>query len=137
MRLATPNRYWAGLLFGLYTLLLVSCGNKDKVGTESMISGPNSKTWTAAKETNASGDKEKLSDAEKAQNMQFYSDGRFAMGGGATLQTGTWAYDQAGKQLSLTFEGQSHSETFEVVKLTDDEMRLKAADGSEMVMEAK
>jgi hypothetical protein len=116
----------------LLLTVLVSCGGKDKVGSDSLISGASSKTWHTDKEVDATGDKEKLSDAEKQQNIQFYADGRFAMGGGAALQTGTWAFDQAAKQLTLNFEGQSNSENFEVLKLTDDEMRLKAADGSEM-----
>ena len=120
----------------LLAVVLVSCGG-DKAGTESMLSGSGSKTWKAKKELNAEGDKEKLTDAEKDQSMQFYADGRFATGGASTLQTGTWEYDQAAKKLSLQFEGQNVQETFDVLKLSDDELRLKAGDGSEMVMEAE
>ncbi|MBB6611468.1 lipocalin family protein [Pontibacter sp. Tf4] len=121
----------------LLAVVLVSCGGKDTAGTESMLTGPSSKTWTAKKELNASGDKEKLTDAEKQQNIQFYADGRFAMGGASTLQTGTWEYDQSAKKLTLQFENQEVSETFDVVKLEEDELRLRAADGSEMVMEVE
>ncbi|MBC5774190.1 lipocalin family protein [Pontibacter sp. KCTC 32443] len=120
----------------LLAVVLVSCGG-DKAGTESMLSGTSSKTWKAKKETNAEGDKEKLTDAEKEQNLQFYADGRFAMGGASTLQTGTWNYDQAAKKLTLQFEDQNVSENFDVLKLSDDELRLRAGDGSEMVMEAE
>lgn len=120
----------------LLVIVLVSCGG-DKEGTENMLSGTSSKTWAAKKELNAEGDKEKLTDAEKDQNLQFYADGRFAMGGASTLQTGTWTYDQAAKKLTLQFEDQNVSENFDVVKLSDDELRLKADDGSEMVMEVE
>ena len=120
----------------LLAVVLVSCGG-DKTGNESMLSGSSSKTWKAEKETNAAGDKEKLTDAEKQQNLQFYADGRFAMGGASTLQTGTWSYDQSAKKLTLQFEDQNVSESFDVLKLSDDELRLRAGDGSEMVLEAE
>ena len=120
----------------LLMVVFVSCGG-DKAGTESMLSGTSSKTWKAKKEMDAAGDKEKLTDAEKEQNLQFYADGRFAMGGASTLQTGTWTYDQGAKKLTLQFEDQNVSENFDVLKLSDDELRLRAGDGSEMVMEAE
>lgn len=116
---------------------MASCGgNSDNVGNANMISGGSSKTWKAHKETTASGDKDKLTREEKDETMQFYSDGRFAMGGGGALQTGTWNYDQAGKRLSLTFEGADVSQNFTVEKLTDKEMNLVAGDGSKMQMKA-
>ena len=130
-----------GLLAKAIAMLLVvvlwSCGGKDEVGTESMISGANSKTWKAEKELTAAGDKDKLTDSEKQETMQFYADGRFALGGGGTLQTGTWTYDPTAKRLSLQFEGQDMTENFEVTKLTDDKMVLKASDGSTMELEAE
>ncbi len=125
------------LLIALFVVVLASCGGKEKVGTENMISGPNSKTWVADKELNAGGDEEKLSSAEKNETMQFYADGRFAMGGGGTLQTGTWAFDQAGKRLTLQMEGADMTQSFEVTTLTEDKMHLKAPDGSVMELETK
>ncbi|MCJ8166952.1 hypothetical protein MKJ04_19075 [Pontibacter sp. E15-1] len=121
----------------LFVVTLASCGGEDKVGTENMISGPTSKTWVADKELNAAGDKEKLSSAEKDQTMQFYADGRFAMGGGGSLQTGTWTFDQAAKRISLQMEGSDMTESFEVTKLTEDKIHLKAPDGSVMQLETK
>ena len=130
-------RVWQTFVTLLLVIVLVSCGGKDSAGSESMLSGTSSKTWKSKKELNAEGDKEKLTDAEKQQNIQFYADGRFAMGGASTLQTGTWSYDQSAKKLTLQFEDQNVSENFDVLKMSDDELRLKAADGSEMVMEAE
>ncbi|WP_266203914.1 hypothetical protein [Pontibacter kalidii] len=127
---------WHSLLALLLAITITSCGgNKEEVGSESMIAGTSSKTWVADKERNAAGDKEKLTDAEQDQTMQFYADGRFALGAGSSLQTGTWTYDQAGKRLSLQFEGADMTENFEVMKLDDDEMDLRASDGTVMEME--
>jgi len=137
MKPTTWKNYWETLLFGLFTLMLVSCGSGDEAGSESMLSGGSNKTWTASKEVNAAGDKEKLSGEEKAQSLQFYADGRFAMSGGSALETGTWSYDPAAKRLTLQFANQNVTENFDVVKLTDDEIRLKAEDGSEMLLEAE
>lgn len=118
-------------------LITVSCGgSEEKVGSESLISGATNKTWKANKEFDASGEKNKLTQEEESEAIQFYSDGRFALGGGGTLQTGTWSFDQSANRLTLNFENQDMSENFEVTKLTDDEMNLKAADGSEMRLKA-
>ncbi|AKD03059.1 hypothetical protein POKO110462_09700 [Pontibacter korlensis] len=134
----TLKKSWHGLLALLLAIIITSCGgNKEEVGSESMMSGASSKTWVAAKETNASGDREKLSDAEKEQTMQFYADGRFALGAGSNLQTGTWSFDQAAKRLTLQFENEDMTENFEVLKLDDDELDLRASDGTVMEMEAK
>ena len=137
----TKNVYVGSALTKLITMMLVvllwSCGGKDEVGNESMISGNSSKTWKANKELNAAGDKEKLSSEEKQETMQFYADGRFALGGGGTLQTGTWTFDQTANRLSLQFEGQDMTENFEVTRLTDNKMTLKASDGSTMELEAE
>ncbi|MEJ8801100.1 lipocalin family protein [Pontibacter sp. H249] len=136
----TKNVKVPSALTKLITMMLViilwSCGGKEEVGNESMISGSSSKTWKANKELNAAGDKEKLSSDEKQETMQFYADGRFALGGGGSLQTGTWTYDQTAKRLSLQFEGQDMTENFEVTKLTEDKMVLQG-DGSTMELEAE
>ncbi|MCC9137079.1 lipocalin family protein [Pontibacter silvestris] len=127
---------WSTLTAILLAIVLISCGDSNEVGSESMLTGPSNKTWRAEKETNAVGNKEKLTDAEKQETMQFYADGRFALGGGGTLQTGTWSFDQAARRLTLQLEDQDVTLNFEVLKLTNDEMRLKAADGSEMLLQA-
>ena len=138
MNLKKINTFGQFLFALCMVLVMTGCGGgEDKVGADSMISGPDSKTWKAEKELNAAGDKDKLTDEEESETMQFYADGRFALGGGGTLQTGTWSFDQAAKRLTLNFENQQAAENFDVTKLTDDEMTLKAADGSEMRMKAE
>ncbi|WP_245539567.1 hypothetical protein [Pontibacter roseus] len=128
---------WTFVMAMLLMVVMASCGGEEKAGTETMLSGGSSKTWKAEKETTATGEKDKLTDAEEDETMQFYSDGRFAMGGGGSLQTGTWAYDQAGKRLSLTFQDQANAEVFQVEKLTEKEMTLVAGDGSKMELKAE
>ena len=121
----------------LVTVIMTSCGGNDEVGTENMISGSSSKTWKINEEMNAAGDEQDLSDVEKQETLQFYPDGRFAMGSGGMLQTGTWSFDQTAKRLTLHFEDEEMTENFDVVKLTDDEMELKAADETIMKLEVK
>src|SRR5690606_36970476 len=124
------------VLAALLLVVLVSCSGKEEVGSTSLITGASSKTWKIEKAVDATGDKEKLTDHEENEALQFFADCRFSTTGGAALQTGTWTFDQAAKTLSLQFEGATTQEVFNVVKLTEDEMRLKAADGSEMVLSA-
>jgi len=132
----TEQQIWNTLLALLLVVVLAGCGGGNEVGAENMISGTNSKTWKAEKELSASGEKQEMTDAEEEETMQFYADGRFAMGGGGTLQTGTWAFDKAAQRLTLQFEDAEMTENFEVTRLTEDEMRLKTPDGAEMRLEA-
>ena len=57
----------------------------------------------------------------------------------SNLQTmsGTYRYDQAGRTLMLTPNGSQTSMSFEVTKLDDDELDLKAPDGSTMELETE
>lgn len=137
MNKSTCRHTLSTLLAMLFAVVLASCGGEEKVGSESMISGTSSKTWKADKELTASGDKDKLTDAEQEETMQFYADGRFAMGGGGALETGTWSFDQSAKRLTLQFEDQNMTENFEVTKLTDKEMTLKDAQGGTMELKTK
>lgn len=125
------------LLAMLFAVVLVSCGGEDKVGSESMISGPNNKTWVADEETNSAGNEVEQVDKSQRGGMQFYADGRFALGESGSLRTGTWSYDQAAKRLTLQFEEQNETLNYEVTKLTEKEMNLKVPDGSEMMLKAK
>jgi hypothetical protein len=136
MKIGSKNT-WNVIMALIFAVAISACGGDEKVGSENMISGSSSKTWKADKELSASGDKDKLTKAEKRETMQFYSDGRFALGGGSMLQTGTWSFDQSAKRLTLQFENQGVTENFEVLKLTDDHMELKAADGSIMELETE
>ena len=121
----------------LFAVVLVSCGGEDTVGTENMISGPSSKTWVADEEMNSAGKEVEQVDKDQQGGMQFYADGRFALGESGQLRTGTWSFDQAAKRLTLQFAEENQTQNFEVTKLTEDEMNLKVPDGSEMKLKVK
>lgn len=96
-----------------------------------MVAGENSKTWVAKRETNAQGDKDKLSDAEEEQKMVFYANGSFQMQNNAEFQAGRWNYNAAQQELEITFDDrQDVKEVFQVQELEDDKMVLNASDGS-------
>lgn len=128
-------------LFSLFLLIAfatVSCGDKgNETGNSSMISGDGSKTWKADRETTATGDKDKLTREEKKETVTFYSNGKFTMASPANTMGGTWVYDQGMKNLALQFDGNNVTENFKVEKLTDDDMKLVAGDGSTMELEAE
>src|SRR4051812_45470373 len=118
-------------LFLLALVLWMSgCGKKSNESYQTMIAGTTSKTWKATKETNASGDKDKLSDEEKKEVMQFYADGKFTVNSSTQNANGTWTSDQAAKTLTLQFAGANVTETFQVEDISDDKMKLKGREGS-------
>lgn len=102
-----------------------------------MIAGEGSKKWKATKEMNAAGEKEKLSREEKNEIMQFYTNGTFTINAATESSQGTWTYDDNAKNLSLKFGSANFTENFTVLDLQKDEMKLKAGDGSTMIMESQ
>ncbi|WP_207435580.1 lipocalin-like domain-containing protein [Sabulibacter ruber] len=115
-----------------------SCSKKSEGGGNAqMISGQNSKIWKASKETTASGDKDKLTSAEKQEQIQFFANGNFTQTSESQSANGTWTYDAANKNLSLTYQGNNVSENFQVAELTDDNMKLQAPDGSTLTLKAE
>jgi uncharacterized lipoprotein YehR (DUF1307 family) len=114
-------------------LAFVGCGkNSDSLSNDEKIAGKEEKTWQASFETNAEGDKDKLTKDEKKQSVTFWRNGNVRMGDGNQSQTGKWALQ--GNNLSLTFAGSDVSENFSIVELKDDEIKLRAPDGSELTM---
>lgn len=120
-------------------LLATSCNNDKKAeqNVAQMISGATSKTWYPEKETNASGDKEKLDATEKGESWVFYSNGQVSMNLSNQAMQGTWSYDPGTKVLAITQSGSTMAQTFTVVDADEDDLHLKAGDGSEMKLEAK
>lgn len=130
-------RFYAMMLL-LPLMMVAACNNKKDENPRQLIAGENSKTWQASKETNAQGDKEKLSKEDKAQNMQFYSNGTFQIQDQGQFQNGRWNYNATQQELELTFEDrQDVKEVFHVQELSDDNMVLHAADGSTMKLKAQ
>ncbi len=120
-----------------FTLLLfgAGCQKKDTVGNAGMLTGADSKVWKTEKETTASGEKDKVTKEEKQQEIQFFANGSFSMRSPTQNASGKWTYDAMAKNLSLQFVGSDLTENFQVLNLTDDELKLQAADGSQMVLE--
>jgi hypothetical protein len=119
-----------------FMLLLTACGKKaDSISNEEKIAGTEIKTWKATKETDASGDKDKITRDEKRESITFLRNGNVKMGDNENSMQGKWTY--ADNTLSLQFDNENHTENFTVLELNDDLMRLKAGDGSELTMKPK
>lgn len=123
-------------LFLLTSILFACGGKKEDTNPQELIAGSDSKVWVAKKELNAAGDKEKMTGEEKDQRMTFYRNGKFSIQGNADQQGGTWHYDAGAKTLSLDFADASMREVFDVQDIDNNEMKVKAADGSTMIMKA-
>ncbi|HSI89789.1 MAG TPA: hypothetical protein VK927_01670 [Adhaeribacter sp.] len=129
------NLFLAFYLFAL--VFAVSCGNKNEAGSTSNLYGKDSKRWTTDKERSASGSKVTQTEEDKNTVLTFFSNGNFSMNSNLQTMSGTYRYDQAGRNLMLTPNGSQTSMSFEVTKLDDDELDLKAPDGSIMELEAE
>ncbi len=123
------------MLWMLGTSLFVF-GCKSGGDNKEAFYGKGSRTWRVAKETNAEGKKQKLSESEKQDVLRFNADGSFSANTAQGNAEGTWEYDASTKQLTLQFAGASVTESHSVQNLTDSKIELKAGDGSEMTLEA-
>lgn len=117
----------------LFIFVLSGCNSgSDSMTNEEKIAGKEEKTWKAQKETDASGDKDKLTRDEKRQTITFWRNGNVKMGDGDQMMSGQWTLQ--GDNLALVFAGSNTSENFTVVELDEDEIKLRAGDGSELTM---
>ena len=125
------------IVINLFALLLIlsGCGgkNSESMSNEEKISGKDTKTWQATRETNAEGDKDKLTREEKKESITFSRNGNVKMTNNNEMMAGTWSYTD--NTLSLQFTGTNVSENFKVLELDADKMRLVAADGSQLTLE--
>lgn len=121
------------LAIWLCVFVLSGCGNKsDSMTNEEKIAGESEKTWKATRETDATGDKDKITRDEKRETITFWRNGNVKMGNGDQAMSGQWSYE--GNNLRLQFTGANVSENFTVLELEDDEMKLQAGDGSSLTM---
>ena len=133
--LKVKNLFLAFYLFAL--IFAVGCNKKNEAGGTANLYGSDSKRWTTDKERGASGDKVKQTEEDKNTVLQFFSNGNFSMNSNLQTMSGTYRYDQAGKSLMLTPNGSQTSMSFEVTKLDENDLHLKAPDGSTMELEAE
>lgn len=123
------------LIFTFFSFLLIfGCGGKDSnLSNEEKISGKDEKTWKATRETDAQGDKDKLTREEKKELITFNRNGNVKMSNEDQIMGGTWSYTN--NTLSLQFTGTNVTENFTVLELEKDRMKLLAEDGSQMTLE--
>jgi hypothetical protein len=122
------------ILTVLSFIFIVGCGNKDgNMTNEEKISGKNAKTWKATRETDAQGEKDKLTRDEKKESITFNRNGNVEMSNENETMGGTWSF--VDNKLSLQFTGTNVTENFTVIELKDDRMKLLAEDGSQMTLE--
>lgn len=130
-------RYVASLLL-LLTLFATACGSdKGKVEGVNMLYGTDSKVWKTAKETDATGDKVKQTDAQENEELRIFANGTYNMTGANGAVSGKYTFDQAGKSITMTPDGSATSNTFAVETLTDDKLTLRSADGAALMLEAE
>jgi hypothetical protein len=126
--------YFASLLSVVALLFIVSsCGSdKGKVEGVNMLYGTSSKVWVTDKQTDAAGDKVKQDDAAKDMELSFASNGTYS-----GTQSGKYVFDQAAKTVTMTPEGSSTSNTFNVETLTDDKLTLVGTSGAKLMLKSK
>lgn len=132
---AAPLRYLASLLL-FVTLFAASCGSKEgKVEGVNMLYGTESKVWKTDKELDSTGDKVKQTDAQEDERITFFANKQYNMTSPAGSVNGKYEFDQAGKKITMTPDGASQSNTFDVVTLTDDKLTLRSPQGAELRLE--
>ncbi|QKG54441.1 hypothetical protein [Hymenobacter sp. BRD67] len=134
LSLVSLRSYFASLLSVLALLVMVSsCGSdKGKVEGVSMLYGSSSKVWVTDKQTDAAGDKVKQDAAAQDMEISFASNGTYA-----GTQSGKYTFDQAAKTITLTPEGSTTSNTFNVETLTDSKLTLVGTSGAKLMLKAK
>lgn len=108
------------------------CGSKDPI---SKIAGTNSKIWEPVKEISPTGEKEPLNEPAKQSVIRFDRNGTFMVSSPSHTNLGEWKFDDDRNALVLQFGSGAVTESFEVLKLKDEKMRLKTEDGITLVME--
>src|SRR5688500_4967556 len=101
------------IIVSVFLLLFIATGCRNKSadntsggGTtapannrEVMLAGDVEKAWKATRETDATGDKDKLDRGERSERIVFYRSGKVTMTGDAESAHGTWTLDAS--KLSL------------------------------------
>jgi hypothetical protein len=130
--------YLATLLCAFALLFTAaSCSDKGKVEGVNMLYGTNGKVWKTAKETDAAGDKVKQTDAQQEETMHFYPNNTYSTTGASGAAGGKFTFDQGAKKLTLTPDGGTSSNTFNIETLTDSKLTLVGTSGAKLTLEAE
>ncbi|AWM33702.1 hypothetical protein [Hymenobacter nivis] len=120
----------------LLSLFVVACGNdKGKVEAVNMLYGTDSKVWKTAKETDATGDKVKQTDAQKQEELRIFANGNYTMTSAAESVSGKYTFDQAAKTIMMTPTGATAGNQFAVETLTDNKLTLVGTSGAKLMLE--
>ena len=131
-------RSFSLLLIFLFSLTLAACGNdKGKVEGINMLYGTDSKVWKTAKQLDTAGDKVKQTDAQEEETLHIYANNTYTMTGASASSQGKFTFDQAGKTLTMTPDGGTQSNTFNVETLTEKKLTLVAPTGAKLMMESE
>lgn len=129
-------RTFSAFLILFMALVQLGCNRQSKKSGEEMIAGETSKTWRAVRETDAAGNNERTSREERKDVMQFYQNKTFTINTANEAGNGTWTYNENNQTLSLQFADENVTENFQVLKLEENEMRLRAGNNREMTLRA-
>lgn len=130
--------YLATLLCAFALLFTAaSCSDAGKVEGVNMLYGTSSKVWKTAKETSATGDKVKQTDAQQDETLHMFANNTYSMTGASGAVNGKFAFDQSAKTLTLTPDAGTVSNTFNVETLTDKKLTLVATSGAKLMLEAE
>ncbi len=120
----------------LLSLFVVACGNdKGKVEAVNMLYGTDSKVWKTAKETDATGDKVKQTDAQQQEELRIFANGNYTMTSPAESVSGKYTFDQAAKTIMMTPTGATAGNQFTVETLTDNKLTLVGTTGAKLMLE--
>lgn len=129
--------YLATLLCAFVLLFAASCNQAGKVEGVNMLYGTNGKVWKTAKETTAAGDKVKQTDAQQDETLHFFANNTYSMTGASGATQGKFSFDQGAKTLSLTPDGSTTANTFNVETLTDSKLTLVGSSGAKLMLETE
>lgn len=136
----TPSfRPYLATLLCAFALLFTaaSCSDKGKVEGANMLYGTSGKVWKTAKETDAAGDKVKQTDAQQDETLHMFSNNTYSMTGAAGATNGKFTFDQGAKTLTLTPDGGTTANTFNVETLTDSKLTLVSSSGAKLMLETE
>lgn len=133
-KLAHLPTTWLLATLVAFISLLSACSQEGKVGEASSLYGTTSRKWVLDKETAAGGDN--VEQADDNQTFTFFQNGQYTMASSAETMNGKYAYNVAGKTITLTPDGGTPTE-FMIKTLTDDHLTMAVQGGAEIKLKSE
>ena len=133
-KLAHLPTTWLLATLVVFISLLSACSQEGKVGEASSLYGTTSRKWVLDKETAAGGDN--VEQADDNQTFTFFQNGQYTMASSAETMNGKYAYNMAGKTITLTPDGGTPTE-FMIKTLTDDRLTMAVQGGAEIKLKSE